>query len=169
MLKRTPKWRNLTPKFWQCWPMATIVTRQNCAESKNAFKLYSWTKIDIRAESYIRFREFFLLLFFLNRFRIFSSNWSASKRNLPHNLYLVIYEHLWADLLDIQASQQVAKPFYETKVQPSTLIPKQVGNMYTASIYAAFASLIHNKNSTLVKLLTPCFRFSHLLVTVCTY
>ncbi|XP_022882088.1 hydroxymethylglutaryl-CoA synthase-like [Olea europaea var. sylvestris] len=48
-----------------------------------------------------------------------------------------------------KASQQVAKPFYETKVQPSTLIPKQVGNMYTASIYAAFASLIHNKNSTL--------------------
>lgn len=51
-----------------------------------------------------------------------------------------------------QASQQVAKPFYDTKVQPSTLIPKQVGNMYTASLYAAFASLIHNKASTLVKI-----------------
>nr|ATE62981.1 3-hydroxy-3-methylglutaryl-coenzyme A synthase [Jasminum sambac] len=48
-----------------------------------------------------------------------------------------------------KASQQVAKPFYDAKVQPSTLIPKQVGNMYTASIYAAFASLIHNKHSTL--------------------
>ncbi|GER30554.1 hydroxymethylglutaryl-CoA synthase [Striga asiatica] len=48
-----------------------------------------------------------------------------------------------------KASQQVAKPFYNAKVQPSTLIPKQVGNMYTASLYAAFASLLHNKNSTL--------------------
>lgn len=48
-----------------------------------------------------------------------------------------------------KASQQVAKPFYDAKVQPSTLIPKQVGNMYTASLYAAFTSLIHNKGSTL--------------------
>nr|AGQ04158.1 hydroxymethylglutaryl-CoA synthase [Lavandula angustifolia] len=48
-----------------------------------------------------------------------------------------------------KASQQVAKPFYDAKVQPSTLIPKQVGNMYTASLYAAFASLIHNKGNTL--------------------
>ena len=35
-------------------------------------------------------------------------------------------------------------------MQPSTLIPKQVGNMYTASLYAAFASLVHNKNTSLV-------------------
>lgn len=55
--------------------------------------------------------------------------------------------------MNLQASQQVAKPFYDTKVQPSTLIPKQVGNMYTASIYAAFASLLHNKHSTLVIIL----------------
>ncbi|KAH6818186.1 hydroxymethylglutaryl-CoA synthase / HMG-CoA synthase / 3-hydroxy-3-methylglutaryl coenzyme A synthase [Perilla frutescens var. frutescens] len=48
-----------------------------------------------------------------------------------------------------KASQQVAKPLYDAKVKPSTLIPKQVGNMYTASLYAAFASLIHNKSSTL--------------------
>ncbi|XP_027085226.1 hydroxymethylglutaryl-CoA synthase-like isoform X1 [Coffea arabica] len=48
-----------------------------------------------------------------------------------------------------KASQQVAKPFYDAKVQPTTLIPKQVGNMYTASLYAAFASLIHNKHKTL--------------------
>ncbi|KAI4327025.1 hypothetical protein L6164_019530 [Bauhinia variegata] len=48
-----------------------------------------------------------------------------------------------------KASQQVAKPLYDEKVQPTTLIPKQVGNMYTASLYAAFASLIHNKKSTL--------------------
>ncbi|KAK8578759.1 hypothetical protein V6N13_142028 [Hibiscus sabdariffa] len=48
-----------------------------------------------------------------------------------------------------KASQQVSKPLYDAKVQPTTLIPKQVGNMYTASLYAAFASLIHNKNSEL--------------------
>jgi len=48
-----------------------------------------------------------------------------------------------------KAAQQVAKPLYDEKVQPTTLIPKQVGNMYTASIYAAFASLLHNKHSTL--------------------
>jgi len=48
-----------------------------------------------------------------------------------------------------KAAQQVAKPDYDKKVQPATLIPKQLGNMYTASIYAAFASLIHNKSSSL--------------------
>ncbi|GKC88701.1 3-hydroxy-3-methylglutaryl-CoA synthase, partial [Tanacetum coccineum] len=48
-----------------------------------------------------------------------------------------------------KASQQVAKPDYDKKVQPATLIPKQLGNMYTASLYAAFASLIHNKSSSL--------------------
>ncbi|KAL1316567.1 hypothetical protein HN51_068746 [Arachis hypogaea] len=48
-----------------------------------------------------------------------------------------------------KASQQVAKPLFDAKVQPTTLIPKEVGNMYTASIYAAFASLIHNRYSVL--------------------
>ncbi|KAG5541991.1 hypothetical protein RHGRI_021726 [Rhododendron griersonianum] len=49
-----------------------------------------------------------------------------------------------------KASQQVAKPLYDAKVQPATLVPKQVGNMHTASLYAAFVSLIHNKHSSLV-------------------
>ncbi|KAJ1379620.1 Thiolase-like [Sesbania bispinosa] len=31
-----------------------------------------------------------------------------------------------------KVSQQVAKPQYDAKVQPTTLVPKQVGNMYTA-------------------------------------
>lgn len=48
-----------------------------------------------------------------------------------------------------KASQQVAKPLYDAKVQPATLVPKQVGNTYTASLYAAFVSLIHNKHSSL--------------------
>ncbi|GFZ06907.1 hydroxymethylglutaryl-CoA synthase [Actinidia rufa] len=48
-----------------------------------------------------------------------------------------------------KATQQVAKPFYDAKVKPATLVPKQVGNMYTASLYAAFVSLIHNKHTSL--------------------
>ncbi|XP_073001319.1 hydroxymethylglutaryl-CoA synthase-like [Typha latifolia] len=48
-----------------------------------------------------------------------------------------------------KASQQVAKHLYDEKVQPSTLIPKLVGNMYTASLYAAFASVLHSKHNTL--------------------
>ncbi|XWS50608.1 hypothetical protein CRYUN_Cryun12cG0101200 [Craigia yunnanensis] len=51
---------------------------------------------------------------------------------------------------ECQASQQIAKHLYDSKVQPSTLLPKQVGNMYTASFYAAFASLLHNKHNSLV-------------------
>ncbi|KAK9111968.1 hypothetical protein Scep_019487 [Stephania cephalantha] len=47
-------------------------------------------------------------------------------------------------------SQQVAKRLYTEKVQPTTLLPKQVGNMYTTSLYAAFASLIHEKHSASV-------------------
>ncbi|KAH7692440.1 Hydroxymethylglutaryl-CoA synthase protein [Dioscorea alata] len=46
-------------------------------------------------------------------------------------------------------SQQVAKQLYDAKVQPSTLVPKEVGNMYTASLYAAFASVLHNKHKIL--------------------
>lgn len=49
-----------------------------------------------------------------------------------------------------KASQQVAKKSYDEKIQPSTLLPKQVGNMYTASLYAALASVLHNEHSTLV-------------------
>lgn len=55
-------------------------------------------------------------------------------------------------------------------MKPATLIPKQLGNMYTASIYAAFASLIHNKSDSLVciafTLLTKCFylRISNLFL-----
>ncbi|KAJ6843181.1 hydroxymethylglutaryl-CoA synthase-like [Iris pallida] len=48
-----------------------------------------------------------------------------------------------------KVSQQVAKHLYDEKVQPTTLVPKQVGNMYTASLYAAFVSVLHNKHTTL--------------------
>ncbi|XP_057524630.1 hydroxymethylglutaryl-CoA synthase-like [Amaranthus tricolor] len=48
-----------------------------------------------------------------------------------------------------KVSQQIAKPLYDKKVQPTTLLPKQIGNTYTASLYSAFASLIHNEHSEL--------------------
>ncbi|KAK8935754.1 Hydroxymethylglutaryl-CoA synthase [Platanthera zijinensis] len=48
-----------------------------------------------------------------------------------------------------KASQQLSKKLYDAKVQSSTLIPKQVGNMYTASLYAALASVLHNKHGSL--------------------
>ncbi|KAJ1693182.1 hypothetical protein LUZ63_009880 [Rhynchospora breviuscula] len=48
-----------------------------------------------------------------------------------------------------KTSQQVAKALYDAKVGPSTLLPKEVGNMYTASLYAALASVIHNKHTSL--------------------
>nr|QBZ39491.1 hydroxymethylglutaryl-CoA synthase [Santalum album] len=48
-----------------------------------------------------------------------------------------------------KTSQQLAKKLYDEKIQPTTLLPKQVGNMYTASLYAAFVSLLHNKHSAL--------------------
>ncbi|KAL0282057.1 UNVERIFIED_CONTAM: Hydroxymethylglutaryl-CoA synthase [Sesamum angustifolium] len=72
----------------------------------------------------------------------------AAKEKLAPFSSLTIDESYQSRDLE-KASQQVAKPLYDAKVQPSTLIPKQVGNMYTASLYAAFASLLHNKNSTL--------------------
>ncbi|GAV79431.1 HMG_CoA_synt_N domain-containing protein/HMG_CoA_synt_C domain-containing protein [Cephalotus follicularis] len=43
-----------------------------------------------------------------------------------------------------KVSQQVAKPLYIAKVERTTHLPKQVGNMYTASLYAAFASLLYS-------------------------
>ncbi|XP_044484013.1 hydroxymethylglutaryl-CoA synthase [Mangifera indica] len=48
-----------------------------------------------------------------------------------------------------KVSQQAAKPLYDAKVQPTTLIPKQIGNTYTASLYSALASLINSKHTEL--------------------
>lgn len=42
-------------------------------------------------------------------------------------------------------SQQVAKPLYNAKVEPATLVPKQIGNMYCASLYGGLVSLLHQK------------------------
>ncbi|CAH9115557.1 unnamed protein product [Cuscuta epithymum] len=72
----------------------------------------------------------------------------ASKEKLAPFLSLTGEESYSSRDLE-KASQQVAKPFYDEKVQPTTLVPKQVGNMYTASLYAAFISLLHNKHDSL--------------------
>lgn len=48
-----------------------------------------------------------------------------------------------------KVSQQVAKPLYDMKVRPCTLLPKQVGNMYCASLFAGLASLLYGKAGVL--------------------
>eukprot|EP00250_Pteridium_aquilinum_P012799 c20952_g1_i1 orf=359-1750(+) len=48
-----------------------------------------------------------------------------------------------------KASQHVAKPFYDLKVEPTTLLPKQIGNMYCASLYAGLVSVLHGKPGAL--------------------
>nr|ABO27206.1 cytosolic 3-hydroxy-3-methylglutaryl-CoA synthase [Chara vulgaris] len=43
----------------------------------------------------------------------------------------------------------ISKEEYASKVHPSALIPKQVGNMYCASLYAGLASLLHSQREKL--------------------
>jgi hydroxymethylglutaryl-CoA synthase len=52
--------------------------------------------------------------------------------------------------LETQVSQQVAKKQYDEKVGPTTMLPKELGNMYCASLYAGLATLVHNKAASLV-------------------
>jgi len=48
-----------------------------------------------------------------------------------------------------KVSQQVGKKQYDEKVGPTTMLPKELGNMYCASLYAGLATLVHNKASSL--------------------
>ncbi|CAD6245761.1 unnamed protein product [Miscanthus lutarioriparius] len=66
-----------------------------------------------------------------------------------HFVFFTLKLHSFSYLLILilLASQQVAKHLYDIKVQPSTLLPKQIGNM--ASLYAALASVIYNKHNSL--------------------
>ncbi|XP_024377715.1 hydroxymethylglutaryl-CoA synthase [Physcomitrium patens] len=48
-----------------------------------------------------------------------------------------------------KVSQEVAKKQYNEKVGPTTMLPKELGNMYCASLYAGLATLVHNKSSSL--------------------
>ena len=56
-------------------------------------------------------------------------------------------------LHEMQVSQQVSKKQYDEKVGPTTMLPKELGNMYCASLYAGLATLVHNKSSSLVSTL----------------
>ncbi|PIA49713.1 hypothetical protein AQUCO_01300458v1 [Aquilegia coerulea] len=90
----------------------------------------------------------FARLYFMDFLRNASSVDEAAKEKLaPYSSLSGDESYASRDLE--KTSQQVAKQLYDAKVQPTTFVPKQVGNMYTASLYAAFASLIHNKHSEL--------------------
>jgi len=43
-----------------------------------------------------------------------------------------------------------SKPSYLEKVEPGTLLSKELGNLYCASIYCSLISLIHNKRDDLI-------------------
>ncbi|KAI3891807.1 hypothetical protein MKX03_008433 [Papaver bracteatum] len=90
----------------------------------------------------------FARLYFMDFLRNASSVDEASKEKLAPFAALSGEESYASRDLE-KTSQTVAKNLYAEKVGPTTLLPKQVGNMYTASLYAAFASLLHNKNSSL--------------------
>ncbi|KAF5205826.1 Hydroxymethylglutaryl-coa synthase [Thalictrum thalictroides] len=90
----------------------------------------------------------FARLYFMDFLRNASSIEEAAKEKLAPFSSLTGDESYANRELE-KTSQQVAKQLYDVKVQPTTLIPKQIGNMYTVSLYAAFASLIHNKHSAL--------------------
>jgi len=49
-----------------------------------------------------------------------------------------------------KAFMDLSKPLYQTKVTPSTVLPKELGNTYTGSLYAGFCSLLFHKGDDLV-------------------
>ncbi|KAL3689762.1 hypothetical protein R1sor_016071 [Riccia sorocarpa] len=68
---------------------------------------------------------------------------------------LQAYSHLSHDesLVDRDLeknAQVVAKKKYDEKVGATTLLPKSIGNMYCASLYAGLVTLIHNKGESLL-------------------
>ncbi|KAG8087764.1 hypothetical protein GUJ93_ZPchr0010g10043 [Zizania palustris] len=90
----------------------------------------------------------FARLYFNDFMRNCSSVDNDAKEKLQPFAHLTSEESYQSRDLE-KASQQVAKHLYDIKVQPSTLLPKQIGNMYTASLYAALASVIYNKHGSL--------------------
>eukprot|EP00286_Rhodomonas_abbreviata_P009951 CAMPEP_0181317862 /NCGR_PEP_ID=MMETSP1101-20121128/16696_1 /TAXON_ID=46948 /ORGANISM="Rhodomonas abbreviata, Strain Caron Lab Isolate" /LENGTH=522 /DNA_ID=CAMNT_0023425287 /DNA_START=31 /DNA_END=1596 /DNA_ORIENTATION=- len=45
------------------------------------------------------------------------------------------------------AFSELARPMYSSKVQPSVMLPQELGNSYTASMYTGLLSLIHSWHS----------------------
>jgi 3-hydroxy-3-methylglutaryl CoA synthase len=48
-----------------------------------------------------------------------------------------------------QASVTASRQEYNDKVAPSTLFPRELGNLYTGSLYSGLASLIYNSHQAL--------------------
>ncbi|KAM0913293.1 hypothetical protein ACQ4PT_012242 [Festuca glaucescens] len=90
----------------------------------------------------------FARLYFNDFMRNRSSVDNAAKEKLQPFVNLTSEESYQSRDLE-KGSQQLAKHLYDIKVQPSTLLPKQIGNMYTASLYAALASVIYSKHASL--------------------
>ena len=53
----------------------------------------------------------------------------------------------------------LSKSAYESMVRPGTLLPQQVGNMYTASLYAGLASLLYTAAAQLAGKRVLCFSY----------
>jgi hydroxymethylglutaryl-CoA synthase len=58
-----------------------------------------------------------------------------------------------------KALVQMSASAYSEKVGPATLLPKQLGILYTASLYAGLLSLFYNKNEELVGKRILCFSY----------
>uniref|UniRef100_A0A0D9XAF9 Hydroxymethylglutaryl-CoA synthase n=1 Tax=Leersia perrieri TaxID=77586 RepID=A0A0D9XAF9_9ORYZ len=109
--------------------------------------VYDFYKPDLASE-YPLVQKSFARLYFNDFMRNCSSVDNDAKEKLQPFANLSSEESYQSRDLE-KASQQVAKHMYDIKVQPSTLLPKQIGNMYTASLYAALASVIYNKHGSL--------------------
>ncbi|KAI8550846.1 hypothetical protein RHMOL_Rhmol06G0139000 [Rhododendron molle] len=99
------------------------------------------TKVSAKSTRNWRANNFQLMMLTILCFilHITSSVYEAAKEKIAPFSSLTDDERYTSCDLE-KASQQVAKPLYDAKVQPTTLVPKQVGNMYTTSLYAAFVS-----------------------------
>lgn len=50
-----------------------------------------------------------------------------------------------------QAYVKASRVEYQQKVAPSTLLPRELGNLYTGSVFSGLASLIYNLDQTPLK------------------
>lgn len=61
----------------------------------------------------------------------------------------VAKEASYTDVALEKAAVAVSKPYYATKIAPGITIPQQLGNMYTASLYAGLMSIVSNERAAL--------------------
>jgi hydroxymethylglutaryl-CoA synthase len=65
----------------------------------------------------------------------------------------------YTDISLEKALLALSKPTYDSMVRPSTLLPQQVGNMYTASLYAGLISLVYTAGRELAGKRILCFSY----------